>query len=78
MRVATHHGMPHPILMKFVLKLLANLTEPRGAPISQPTGDDTVILRGLIAPVGDAGCQYTAGRLACAVTGGTLQVRDVG
>jgi geranylgeranyl reductase family protein len=30
MRLATHHGMPHPILMKFVLKLLANLTEPRG------------------------------------------------
>lgn len=30
MRVATHHGMPHPVLMKFVLKLLANLTEPRG------------------------------------------------
>jgi geranylgeranyl reductase family protein len=30
MRVATRHGMPHPVLMKFVLKLLANLTEPRG------------------------------------------------
>jgi geranylgeranyl reductase family protein len=30
MRVLTHHGVPHPILMKFVLKLLANLTEPRG------------------------------------------------
>jgi geranylgeranyl reductase family protein len=30
MRVATHHGVPHPALMKFVLKLLANLTEPRG------------------------------------------------
>jgi geranylgeranyl reductase family protein len=30
MRVATHHGLPHPVLMKFVLKLLANLTEPRG------------------------------------------------
>jgi menaquinone-9 beta-reductase len=30
MRVATKHGMPHPTLMKFVLKLLANLTDPRG------------------------------------------------
>ncbi|WFE59142.1 geranylgeranyl reductase family protein [Micromonospora sp. WMMD712] len=30
MRVATKHGMPHPALMRFVLKLLANLTDPRG------------------------------------------------
>jgi geranylgeranyl reductase family protein len=30
MRVATKHGMPHPVLMKFVLKLLANLTDPQG------------------------------------------------
>jgi geranylgeranyl reductase family protein len=30
MRYATHHGLPHPTLMRFVLKLLANLTEPRG------------------------------------------------
>jgi geranylgeranyl reductase family protein len=30
MRVATKHGMPHPTLMRFVLKLLANLTDPRG------------------------------------------------
>jgi menaquinone-9 beta-reductase len=30
MRVATRHGMPHPLLMRFVLKLLANLTDPRG------------------------------------------------
>jgi flavin-dependent dehydrogenase len=29
MRVATRHGMPYPILMRFVLKLLANLTDPR-------------------------------------------------
>ena len=28
MRFATQHGMPHPTLMKFVLKLLANLTDP--------------------------------------------------
>ncbi|MFF3853313.1 geranylgeranyl reductase family protein [Micromonospora sp. NPDC002575] len=30
MRIATKHGMPHPALMRFVLKLLANLTDPRG------------------------------------------------
>ncbi|MCI0685941.1 MAG: geranylgeranyl reductase family protein [Sporichthyaceae bacterium] len=30
MRVATRHGLPHPTLMRFTLKLLANLTDPRG------------------------------------------------
>lgn len=30
MKLATHHGLPRPLLMKFVLKLLANLTDPRG------------------------------------------------
>ncbi|XVU25719.1 geranylgeranyl reductase family protein [Actinoplanes sp. CA-054009] len=30
MRIATKHGMPHPTLMRFVLKMLANLTDPRG------------------------------------------------
>ncbi|TDB82166.1 geranylgeranyl reductase family protein [Micromonospora sp. KC721] len=30
MRMATRYGMPHPTLMRFVLKLLANLTDPRG------------------------------------------------
>jgi flavin-dependent dehydrogenase len=30
MRLATRHGLPRPVLMKFVLKLLANLTDPRG------------------------------------------------
>jgi geranylgeranyl reductase family protein len=30
MRFASRHGMPHPTLMRFVMKLLANLTEPRG------------------------------------------------
>lgn len=30
MRIATKHGLPHPHAMRFVLKLLANLTEPRG------------------------------------------------
>lgn len=30
MKVATRHGLPHPTLMRFVLKLLANLTDPRG------------------------------------------------
>jgi len=30
MKFATRHGMPRPALMRFTLKLLANLTEPRG------------------------------------------------
>jgi geranylgeranyl reductase family protein len=30
MKLATRHGMPHPALMRLVMKLLANLTEPRG------------------------------------------------
>jgi geranylgeranyl reductase family protein len=30
MRLATRHGLPHPVLMRFVLKLMANLSDPRG------------------------------------------------
>jgi len=30
MKFATRHGMPRPALMRFTLKLLANLTDPRG------------------------------------------------
>jgi hypothetical protein len=30
MKFATRHGMPRPAVMRLVLKLLANLTEPRG------------------------------------------------
>jgi menaquinone-9 beta-reductase len=30
MRIATRYGLPRPLLMRFVLKLLANLAEPRG------------------------------------------------
>jgi geranylgeranyl reductase family protein len=30
MQIATRHGLPHPMLMRFTLKLLANLTDPRG------------------------------------------------
>jgi hypothetical protein len=30
MKFATRHGMPHPTLMRFTLKLLANLTDPQG------------------------------------------------
>jgi hypothetical protein len=28
MRACTRHGLPHPKLMRFVLKLLANLSDP--------------------------------------------------
>jgi menaquinone-9 beta-reductase len=34
MRIATQHGLPRPLLMKFVLKLMANLTDPRGGDAS--------------------------------------------
>jgi hypothetical protein len=30
MHIATKHGMSRPALMRFALKLLANLTDPRG------------------------------------------------
>jgi geranylgeranyl reductase family protein len=30
MKLCTRHGLPHPTLMRFCLKLLANLAEPRG------------------------------------------------
>jgi menaquinone-9 beta-reductase len=30
MRICTRYGLPRPVLMRFTLKLLANLTEPRG------------------------------------------------
>jgi geranylgeranyl reductase family protein len=30
MNLATRHGLPRPVLMKLTLKLLANLTDPRG------------------------------------------------
>jgi menaquinone-9 beta-reductase len=30
MQLATRHGLPRPTLMRFTLKLLANLTDPRG------------------------------------------------
>ena len=30
MKLVTRHGLPHPTLMKFCLKLLANLSDARG------------------------------------------------
>ena len=30
MKLATRHGLPRPLLMRFTIKLLANLTDPRG------------------------------------------------
>jgi geranylgeranyl reductase family protein len=32
MRACTRHGLPHPALMRFVLKLLANLSDPASTP----------------------------------------------
>jgi geranylgeranyl reductase family protein len=34
MRFGTHHGLHHPMLMRFVLKLLANLTDPHDGDVS--------------------------------------------
>jgi hypothetical protein len=34
MKFATRHAMPRPVLMRFTLKLLANLTEARGGDAS--------------------------------------------
>jgi geranylgeranyl reductase family protein len=34
MRLATRHGLPHPALMRFALKLLANLTDPHSGDAS--------------------------------------------
>jgi hypothetical protein len=34
MSLATRHGLSHPALMRFTLKLLANLTDPRGGDAS--------------------------------------------
>jgi flavin-dependent dehydrogenase len=34
MRLTTRHGLPHPALMRFALKLLANLSDPRGGDAS--------------------------------------------
>jgi len=33
MKVATEKGLAHPTLMKFTLKLLANLSEPKGGDV---------------------------------------------
>jgi flavin-dependent dehydrogenase len=34
MRACTRHGLPHPALMRFVLKLMANLSDPHGGDLS--------------------------------------------
>ncbi len=44
MQACTRHGLPHPALMRFVLKLLANLTDPHGGDVS-PTGSSSALTR---------------------------------
>jgi hypothetical protein len=34
MKLATRHGLSRPVLMRFTLKLLANLTDSRGGDVS--------------------------------------------
>ena len=48
MKLATRHGLPHPVLMRFVLKLMANLTDPRG-------GDAMDRVINALSPAGAAG-----------------------
>ena len=33
MKLATERGLSHPALMRFTLKLLANLTDPKGGDV---------------------------------------------
>ncbi len=49
MQACTRHGLPHPALMRLVLKLLANLTDPRGGDVSDRLIN---ILTRLTPPVG--------------------------
>jgi menaquinone-9 beta-reductase len=37
MKLATRHGLPHPMLMRFTLKLLANLTDPHDGDVMDRT-----------------------------------------
>lgn len=37
MRACTRHGLPHPALMRFVLKLMANLNDPKDGDLSDRT-----------------------------------------
>ncbi|MDX6209981.1 MAG: menaquinone-9 beta-reductase [Frankiales bacterium] len=46
MKLVTRHGLPHPTLMRFALKLLANLTDARGGDAM----DRTINLMTRIAP----------------------------
>jgi menaquinone-9 beta-reductase len=46
MKLVTRHGLPHPTLMRFALKLLANLTDARGGDAM----DRTINLMTKIAP----------------------------
>ncbi|HEU4347229.1 MAG TPA: hypothetical protein VFR35_05520, partial [Actinoplanes sp.] len=53
-------------------------TEPYGSKITELEDSGEVIVRGILGPVSDQGCQALGRRLACAVAGGRLTVRDVG
>jgi hypothetical protein len=37
MSACTNHGLPHPALMRLVLKLLANLTDPKDGDFADRT-----------------------------------------
>ena len=46
MKLATKHGLPHPLLMRFLLKLMANLTDPHGG----DAGDRVIAALSRLAP----------------------------
>jgi len=51
MQACTRHGLPHPALMRFVLKLLANLSDPYGTPEADLSDRLIAVLTKLTPPV---------------------------
>ncbi|HEU4346196.1 MAG TPA: PQQ-binding-like beta-propeller repeat protein [Actinoplanes sp.] len=53
-------------------------TAPYGSKIIELDHNGEQFLRGVLGSVADQGCQTAGGRMACAVAGGQLTVKDVG
>jgi geranylgeranyl reductase family protein len=51
MQACTRHGLPHPALMRFVLKLLANLSDPHDTPGADVSDRVISVLTKLTPPV---------------------------
>lgn len=61
-----------------VVTVTLTTAPPAGSLVSQLLGTDENILRGMIAAVGDGGCQLAGDRLACQTLENQLIVTDVG